>query len=217
MADPTGSSGLVQAERLLRELRSGHDRFLSGCSAHPHASYERLEQLVAGQHPTAAILSCADSRVPVELLFDAGFGDLYVVRNAGNACTNATIGSLEYGIGGLGIALLVVMGHEGCGAVTAAYAPHGELTPQLHDLVHTIRSGLDEVDPPLQGDLRAAFRQNPVQAARHLVQGSALLRQRLADGQLLLEAAYYTLRRGEIEWLGQLDADGALQPSCLVD
>jgi hypothetical protein len=69
----------------------------------------------------------------------------------------------------------------------------------------------------VQGDLRAAFRQNPVQAARHLVQGSALLRQRLADGQLLLEAAYYTLRRGEIEWLGQLDADGALQPSCLVD
>lgn len=217
MADPTSFSGLVQAERLLRELRSGHDRFLSGSSAHPHASYERLEQLVAGQHPTAAILSCADSRVPVELLFDAGFGDLYVVRNAGNACTNATIGSLEYGIDGLGISLLVVMGHEGCGAVTAAYAPHTALTPQLHDLVHTIRAGLDEVDPPVQGDLRVAFRQNPVQAARHLVQGSALLRERLAAGQLLIEAAYYTLRRGEIEWLGQLDADGALQPSCLVD
>ncbi|NDC33961.1 MAG: carbonic anhydrase [Synechococcaceae bacterium WB9_2_112] len=217
MADPISSSGLVQAERLLRELRSGHERFLSGCSAHPHASYERLEQLVSGQHPTAAILSCADSRVPVELLFDAGFGDLYVVRNAGNACTNATIGSLEYGIGGLGISLLVVMGHEGCGAVTAAYASHGELTPQLHDLVHTIRSGLDEVDPPLQGDLRKAFRHNPVQAARHLVQGSALLRERLEAGELLLEAAYYTLHRGEIEWLGQIDADGSLQPSCLVD
>ena len=213
MAVPIGSTGRDRAEQLLRELKNGHDRFLRGRSAHPHASCERLEQLVAGQHPTAAILSCADSRVPVELLFDAGFGDLYVVRNAGNACTNATIGSLEYGIDGLGISLLVVMGHEGCGAVTAAYAPHGELTPQLHDLVHTIRAGLDEVDPPLQGDLQKAFRLNPIQASRHLLQGSALMRQRLAAGTLLVVAAYYTLHRGEIEWLGQLDADGALRPT----
>jgi len=225
MPDIQGSAGHLQALEVLRELNSGHERFLSGHSAHPHASSERLEQLVAGQHPRAAILSCADSRVPVELLFDAGFGDLFVVRNAGNACTQATIGSLDYGIGHLGIELLVVMGHEGCGAVTAAYAEHAVFTPQLHDLVHMIRAGLDERDPAspaaappaAPADLPQAFRRNPVQAARHLVRGSALLQQRLAAGELLLEAAYYTLRRGEIEWLGQVDAEGALQPSCLVD
>lgn len=202
---------------MLRDLQRGHDRFLSGHSAHPHASIQRLGQLVEAQHPTAAILSCADSRVPVELLFDAGFGDLYVVRNAGNACTSATVGSLEYGIGHLGISLLVVMGHEGCGAVTAAYATDAILTPQLHELVHSIRTGLDEEDPQGQGDLQTAFRRNPIQSARHLVRASELLQQRLAAGELLLEAAYYTLRTSKIEWLGQVDAAGGIQPSCLLD
>lgn len=215
MPDIQGSAGHLRALTMLRDLHRGHERFLAGHSAHPHASVHRLQQLVAGQHPTAAILSCSDSRVPVELLFDAGFGDLFVVRNAGNACTNATVGSLDYGIGHLGIPLLVVMGHEGCGAVTAAYATDSGLTPQLHDLVHSIRAGLDEEDPASPGRLPRAFRRNPVQAARHLVQASALIRERITAGELMLQAAYYTLRRGEIEWLGQMNADGALQPSGL--
>jgi carbonic anhydrase len=205
---PDGRPRCSHAMALLRELDAGHQRFLAGQSIHPHASTKRLEQLVKGQHPRAAILSCADSRVPVELLFDAGFGDLFVVRNAGNTCTSATIASLEYGVQALGISLLVVMGHEGCGAVTAACQPHGSLTPELHLLVGSIREGLDEVGA--SGDLAQAFRQNPIQAARHLVRGSALLRQRLDGGQLMVEAAYYTLRRGEIEWLGQVRSSGEL-------
>jgi hypothetical protein len=175
MADSIGSTGLEQAERLLRDLKSGHERFLSGCSAHPHASYERLEQLVDGQHPTAAILSCARF-VPVELLFDAGFGDLYVVRNAGNACTNATIGSLEYGVGGLNISLLVVMGHEGCGAVTAAYSSHDALTPSC-TIAHAISPLWTRQSGPRHPPGRPAAGVSPgVQAARHLVQGGGLLR-----------------------------------------
>lgn len=193
----------------LQRLDAGHQRFLNGQSEHPHASSQRLKHLVQGQHPIAAILSCADSRVPVELLFDAGFGDLFVVRNAGNACTSATIASLEYGILALGVPLVLVMGHEGCGAVTAACQPHGTLTPELHALVHTIRQGLDE--NPISQELPTAFRQNPIQSARHLVRGSSLIRERIAAGQLLLEAAYYTLCRGEIEWLGAIDADEGLQ------
>ncbi|MBM5818013.1 MAG: carbonic anhydrase [Cyanobacteria bacterium K_Offshore_surface_m2_239] len=215
MPDVNGSAGHLRALSVLRELNQGHERFLAGHSAHPHASIHRIEQLAAGQHPTAAILSCSDSRVPVELLFDAGFGDLFVVRNAGNACTSATVGSLDYGIGHLGIPLLIVMGHEGCGAVNAAYATDTGLTPQLHDLVHMIRAGLDEVDAEAQGGLPQAFRRNPIQAARHMVQASELIQQRLAAGELMLQAAYYTLRKGEIEWLGQMDATGALQPSGL--
>ena len=215
MPDINGSASHLRALAILRDFHRGHERFLAGHSAHPHASIHRLQQLVAVQHPTAAILSCSDSRVPVELLFDAGFGDLFVVRNAGNACTNATIGAMDYVIGHLGIPLLVVMGHEGCGAVTAAYATDTGLTPQLHDLVHRIRAGLDEVDPESRGGLPQAFRRNPIQAARHLVQESALIRERMTAGELMVQAAYYTLRRGEIEWLGQLDTEGALQPSGL--
>jgi carbonic anhydrase len=204
---PRCRSGIAHLHR----LDAGHQRFLNGQSEHPHATSQRLKHLVQGQHPIAAILSCADSRVPVELLFDAGFGDLFVVRNAGNTCTSATIASLEYGIQALGVPLVLVMGHEGCGAVTAACQPHGTLTPELHELVHTIRQGLDETTPSL--DLPAAFRQNPIQSARHLVRGSALIRERIAAGQLLVEAAYYTLCRGEIDWLGAIDADeGLLQP-----
>ena len=155
----------------LQQLDAGHQRFLSGHSEHPHATGERLRNLVEGQHPFAAILSCADSRVPVELLFDAGFGDLFVVRNAGNTCTSATIASLEYAIQALDISLVLVMGHEGCGAVTAACA------------------------------------------ARHLVRCSALMRGQIDAGRLLLEVAYYTLRSGEIEWLGGLDAHERLHPA----
>lgn len=196
---------------ILQALIDGHERFLSGNSKHPHSSAKRLEQLVPGQHPRAAVLSCADSRVPVELLFDAGFGDLFVVRNAGNTSTHASIASLEYGVQALGIPVLVVMGHEGCGAVTAACQPHGLLTPNLEELVLAIRLGLEEVGATAH--LEQAFRSNAVQAARHLVRGSALLQERLKQGKLLLEAAYYTLKRGEIEWLGRIDAAGALHRS----
>jgi len=201
----------MDASDVLQELIDGHDRFLNGISLHPHASSERLKQLVPGQHPYAAILSCADSRVPVELLFDAGFGDLYIVRNAGNSATPASIGSLDYGVEKLGIELLVVMGHQGCGAVTAACNPQELLTPKLAELVLSIRQGLDAVG--VSNDLEQAFRLNPIQSARQLVQGSELVRERLDRGQLIVETAYYTLRRGEIEWLGQIDSAGQLHPS----
>lgn len=202
---PHCAAGLVE----LQQLELGHQRFLEGRSNHPHTSLSRLKQLVTAQHPRTAILSCADSRVPVELLFDAGFGDLFVVRNAGNACTSATIASLEYAVAMLNIPLILVMGHEGCGAVSAAWQPHGALTPQLTELVLTIRNGLEEIDAGL--DLQQAFRQNPIQSARHLVKGSALLRNRLQAGSLLLETAYYTLEHAEIEWLGRINASGALE------
>jgi carbonic anhydrase len=206
---PSCRKGLVH----LQQLDAGHQRFLSGQSKHPHATSERLKHLIEGQHPIAAILSCADSRVPVELLFDAGFGDLFVVRNAGNTCTSATIASLEYGIQALDVPLVLVMGHEGCGAVTAACQPHGSLTPELHELVGTIRQGLEE--DTRRAELPTAFRQNPIQSARHLVRGSALIRQRIATGHLLVEAAYYTLCNGAIEWLGAIDAQEGLQPGHL--
>jgi carbonic anhydrase len=143
----------------LRELDQGLQRFLEGQSRHPHCSAERLRNLVTGQHPIAAFLSCADSRVPIELLFDAGFGDLFVVRNAGNTCNGASIASLEYAIEAHDISLILVMGHEGCGAVTSACQPHGSLTPSLHTLLRTIGEGLDEVGGG--GDHATAFARTP--------------------------------------------------------
>ena len=187
-------------QKLLEMLRKGHARFLAGESRHPHSSASRLRQLVAGQHPLAAVVSCSDSRVPVELLFDAGFGDLYVVRTAGNTSFTDTIGSLDYGVLGLNLRLIVVMGHEGCGAVTAACSPQETLTPSLQDLVLNIRSGLDEENVGM--DLHRAFRANSLVAARRLLRGSELMRSRVQAGSLRIEAACYTLEKGDIEWLG---------------
>lgn len=108
---------------VLRWLQEGHERFLEGHSLHPHSTRERMRAVVEGQHPLAAVLGCADSRVPVELLFDSGFGDLFVVRNAGTMSTTAAIASLEYAVGHLDVSLVVVLGHEACGAVSAAMHP----------------------------------------------------------------------------------------------
>jgi hypothetical protein len=88
---------------VLQELRCGHERFLAGLSRHPHSSRERMLEVEGAQHPIAAVLGCADSRVPVEMLFDTGFGDLFVVRNAGTMNTTAAIASLEYAVAHLGV------------------------------------------------------------------------------------------------------------------
>ena len=88
---------------VLQELRCGHERYLAGLSRHPHSSRERMLEVESAQHPIAAVLGCADSRVPVELLFDTGFGDLFVVRNAGTMNTTAAIASLEYAVAHLGV------------------------------------------------------------------------------------------------------------------
>lgn len=196
----TSTEMTMTPEQSLQALKAGHDRFMAGESRHPHSSARRLKQLVEGQRPMAAILSCSDSRVPVELLFDAGFGDLYVVRTAGNTSYSDTIGSLDYGVLSLGIHLIVVMGHERCGAVTAACTPEETLTPALSDLVGTIRSNLKRVG--IANDVGAACRANSMESARSLVHGSALMQERVKQGTLRIEAACYTLEEGAIEWLG---------------
>jgi carbonic anhydrase len=133
---------ILTAPEALSELKAGHDRFTHGISKHPHSSHQRLNHLASGQNPMAMVLSCSDSRVPIELLFDVGFGDLFVIRNAGNACTEGSLASIEYGLEGLNIGLLVVMGHEGCGAVKAACSDHMSLSPSLRQLVLHIRQEL---------------------------------------------------------------------------
>jgi carbonic anhydrase len=110
----------ITPDAALAELKTGNDHHVQHRYQHPHETVERQRELVKGQHPHAEILSCADSRVPPEIIFDQGLGDLFVVRVAGNIATDAELASLEYGAAHLQIPLLVVMGHEHCGAVTAA-------------------------------------------------------------------------------------------------
>jgi carbonic anhydrase len=189
-------------------LKQGHERFLSGQSKHPHASRDRLEEVAAGQKPIAAILGCADSRVPLELLFDAGLGDLFVVRNAGNTPFTAAIGSLEYAVQHLGVGLIVVMGHERCGAVSAALDFSAHLTPALAQVVGQLR--LQLMAAQALNDLEKACRVNAQRSANTLVNTSVLLTDRLRQGRLQVESAYYDLDSGEIDWMGAVEATPAI-------
>ena len=191
---------ILTAPEALSELKAGHDRFTHGISKHPHSSHQRLNHLASGQNPMAMVLSCSDSRVPIELLFDVGFGDLFVIRNAGNACTEGSLASIEYGLEGLNIGLLVVMGHEGCGAVKAACSDHMSLSPSLRQLVLHIRQEL--VRSEVQLDPAIAVRRHPILTVEQLVGNSNLIRERLNSGALLIEPACYTFDHGTIEWLG---------------
>jgi len=185
---------------VLAELREGHQRFLEGHSLHPHSSRERMLEVESDQHPAAAVLGCADSRVPVELLFDTGFGDLFVVRNAGTMATAAAIASLEYAVGHLAVPVIVVLGHEGCGAVAAAFDSTMTLTPSLAQVVGQLRMELFGLGA--EEDLEQACRHHTLNSARNLVDSSVLLTDRLRDGRLQVEAAYYNLHTTAIDWMG---------------
>lgn len=185
---------------VLDGLRAGHQRFLDGHSLHPHSDRRRMLELEEAQHPMAAVLGCADSRVPVELLFDTGFGDLFVVRNAGTMSSAASIGSLEFAVGHLGVPVIVVLGHDRCGAVQAALNPRLTLTPNLAQVVGQLRMELANLG--MGDDLEQACRHHTLTSARNLVDSSVLLTDRLREGTLQVEAAHYNLHTTSIDWMG---------------
>jgi carbonic anhydrase len=141
--------------------------------------------------------------VPIELLFDAGFGDLFVVRNAGNIPLPSIIASLEYGVSSLNIPLIVVLGHERCGAIQAALSPNDreELPFHLGQLIGQIR--LELLDAGIEGQDEAS-RHNALKSAEILASGSSLISNRLSEGLLRIEAAQYDLDDSQIDWLGSI-------------
>lgn len=135
----------------LARLRDGNARFAAGRTRHAHESADWRRHLVAGQHPFAVVLGCSDSRVPPELVFDQGFGELFVVRVAGNVIAEDVLGSVEYAVRHLSVSMVVVLGHDGCGAVQAAVAAldgRGEEPEHIARLVRLIQPGLRDLPAP---------------------------------------------------------------------
>ena len=151
-------------EAVLKTLLTGNERFVAGTATRPHAGYARRSELVKGQHPVAAVIGCADSRVAPELLFDQGLGDLFVVRVAGNVAEPGVIGSVEYAAEHLGTPLVVVLGHEGCGAVKSTLDGAGE-DGNLGSLVKDIRPGGGAGVQVGPGGLRRRARGRPPERA----------------------------------------------------
>lgn len=179
-------------------LKIGNDRFARNASSPVSLSPQTRLELTKGQHPFAMVLSCADSRVPTEHIFNVGLGELFVIRSAGQVVDRSILATLEYGAEHLHIPLLVLMGHESCGAVETATAAKGEsLGPNLDYLVKAIRAGTNRT-PGERAELRTAILANVEQVINDALSGSTLLR-RLVDGtKLQVVGGYYELSSGRV-------------------
>ena len=177
---------------IVDELKAGFDRFLSGHTAHPHATEARRHQLAGGQHPQVALLACSDSRVPVEVIFDAGFGDLFVIRNAGNTNTFGSAGSIEYAVLDLHVRVLVIMSHQSCGAVKAAYLKDEVFSKSLTELVLDIKNGLTshEINVENPDSYGEACIKHATITAKSLMESSIPVREAVKNKELLIQPAY---------------------------
>jgi carbonic anhydrase len=191
----------------LEALKDGNERFALGRPWHDHQDAARRADTAAhGQHPFATVLACSDSRVPVELIFDQGIGDLFVVRVAGNVCGRDETGSIEYGIEHLHTPLLVVLGHAECGAVTAAVEgadEHGSI-PELLSHIAPAAARTRAEHPELSGRalIDAAVRTNVWHSIEELYANSAGLRHAVLEGKVRIVGAVYDIRTAKVEWLG---------------
>ena len=195
----------VSADEALERLIAGNERFLEGKARSRGVLRETLAELTLGQHPIATILGCSDSRVPPEGIFDAGLGELFVVRVAGNVLSPEVAGSLQYAGAHLGTPLLVVLGHEGCGAIQAALATKDEGVRQhsrIQLLVDSILPGLAELDPrlPPQERLAQAVETNVRRTVRAILE-SPEGQARLAEGRMKAVGAIYRIATGRVRFL----------------
>ncbi len=202
MAAPVNSS--ITADEALQRLIDGNDRFLRG-EARPAASSEVLSGLVSGQKPFATILGCSDSRVPPEWIFDAGLGELFVIRVAGNVLSPEVAGSMQYAGAHLGTPLFVVLGHEGCGAVKAALDTRDRNVQQrsrIQLLVESLMPALPEFDPALTPDqlLSRAVESNVRWTVRTILD-SPEGRARQVEGRMKLVGAVYEIETGRVRFL----------------
>jgi carbonic anhydrase len=191
-----------------QEMQRGNARFVAGEPRHPRQDVDTRHELAGGQRPRAALFGCADSRLAAEIIFDKGLGDLFVVRNAGQVVSDSVVGSLEYAVAVLGVPLIVVLGHDACGAVRAAIditdADADPLPPHIWRLISPIvpavrrvqrASAVDGVYPD-QIDAEEVGREHLRDTVRELLNSSELISDAVAEGRLAIVGANYRLGEG---------------------
>jgi carbonic anhydrase len=190
----------MAADAGIDKLIEGNKRFVAGNTSHPRQDHGRRNELSAGQNPHSCILSCADSRVPPEIIFDQGLGDLFVLRVAGNIVNDMILGSLEYAVEHLGSALIVVLGHQRCGAVGAAVSG-GKLPGNIQCLADAIHPAVEQSKNDAGDHLDNAVKQNITLSAQNLLAGSTILDEFVKSNKLQIAKAYYELDSGQVHWL----------------
>ncbi|MEH2110379.1 carbonic anhydrase [Nostoc sp.] len=193
---PSTSAESLNPDAALQKLIEGNQRFVNHHPQYPDQSELRLHEVAQAQHPFATILSCADSRVPAEIVFDQGIGDIFDVRIAGNIATHEAIGSIEYAVVLLGSPLLMVMGHERCGAVTAAVKKES-LPGDISTFVKAIKPALKRVKDQAGDAVENAVVAN-VQYQIERLQRSKLLTEQVRSGKLKIVGGRYDLDTGRV-------------------
>jgi carbonic anhydrase len=210
LAGPLAASSTgpgISTDEAARILKEGNGRYVGGKPRHPHQDRERRALTAGqGQHPLATVLTCSDSRVPPEIIFDQGIGDIFVIRVAGNVAATDEIGSIEYAVDHLATPLVMVLGHTQCGAVTAVL-DDDKLPPNIASLVEPIRPAVArarEDNPEAAKDvlLNAAIKDNVWQAIADMLGASPIIRDKVKDGQVRVVGAIYEIDSGQVQWLG---------------
>ena len=209
---------MITAKEALERLREGNQRFVSGTrTSDTFVSHSRRAELADEQLPYAIILGCSDSRVPAEIVFDQGLGDLFVIRVAGNIVAPSQIGSVEFAAARFGTRLVLVLGHSQCGAVLATLE---ELQRPTANRSRNLSSIVDRVRPSVEGLLRTELRHDPDALVRHAVRanvgvsvshlrhGSELLEKLIQSQGLVVVGAEYSLETREVEFFDDVEAGG---------
>src|ERR1051325_11690279 len=200
---------MLTALEALARLKDGNRRFVANQTAPEPVDMRKRAALAAGQEPFAIILGCSDSRVPAELVFDQGFGDLFVIRVAGNIVAPSQIGSVEFAAEAFDTRLVVVLGHSKCGAITATLEelrrPNEKQSRNLRAIVDRVRPSVEGLlDTPIAKDenelIRQAVRANIRSSADHLRHGSEVLEQLIDTSGLLVVGAEYSLETGLVDF-----------------
>jgi carbonic anhydrase len=210
LAVPLGATSAgpgISADESLRLFKDGNARYAEGKPQHPHQDRERRALTAGqGQHPLAAVLTCSDSRVPPEIIFDQGIGDIFVIRVPGNISAPDEIGSIEYAVDHLATPLVVVLGHTQCGAVTAV-VDDAKLPPNIAALLEPIKPAVAkarEDNPEATQDvlLNAASKENVWQSIADMLRQSPIIREKVKDGGVRVVGAIYEIDSGQVQWLG---------------
>jgi carbonic anhydrase len=193
----------VTPSEALSKLKEGNQRYVAGNLQHPGQTTERRMELAKSQHPFAAILSCSDSRVPPEIVFDQGLGDLFIVRVAGNVINDEGLGSIEYAVNHLGVRLIVVLGHQSCGAVDAAMktiAAKGKAPGHIQSLVMALKPVVHSTP---KGDLDTMIKANVKHVVDALRSSTPILKGKVDSGDVQVTGGYYSLDTGAVTFLNE--------------
>lgn len=195
MAATQGSA--VSGDVVQQKLIDGNKRYVDAKLSHPNQTAERRREIAKGQHPFAAIVSCADSRVPPEIIFDQGLGDLFVVRLAGNIVDDAALASLEYAVNYSGVKYIMVLGHTRCGAVEAT-VKGGEAPGHIGCLLKAIQPAVDKTKNQPGDPVDNAVRANVALVVQQLKSSAPILEERVKKGDLTVVGAVYDLVDGVV-------------------